>query len=121
MNELGIDAETRVPLIDGVPLTERIDTFELRARMKPAGDAYGGLTSGSNLLRPGRGVAVLGCSCGDVGCWPLLADITVDGDTIVWNEFRQPYREDRDYTRFGPFRFDRAQYEAALEKLSELG
>lgn len=32
-----------VPLIDGVPLTELIDRFEMSAGMQPAGCAYGGL------------------------------------------------------------------------------
>ncbi|MEV4925011.1 hypothetical protein [Streptomyces roseoverticillatus] len=32
-----------LPRIDGVPLTELIDNFEIAAGMQPAGDAYGGL------------------------------------------------------------------------------
>lgn len=32
-----------VPHIDGAPLTELIDGFEISAGMEPAGDAYGGL------------------------------------------------------------------------------
>ncbi|MEV6242404.1 hypothetical protein [Lentzea sp. NPDC051838] len=127
MNEFGFSTETHdvwscdafVPLIDGKPLTHLIDTFEARARMQPAGEMYGGFIEDelAQAFRPGKAQLVLACSCGAAECWPLQADITVDGDTIVWNEFRQPRRKDRDYTRFGPFRFDRAQYEEALAEL----
>jgi hypothetical protein len=54
--------------------------------------------------------------CGDPGCWPFVARISLDGDTVVWSEFRQPHRLDWSYEGFGPFVFDRAQYEAALEE-----
>ncbi|MEU9609304.1 hypothetical protein [Streptomyces sp. NPDC048057] len=32
-----------VPCIDGTPLTDLVDQFEMNAGMQPAGDAYGGL------------------------------------------------------------------------------
>lgn len=128
MNVLGFATETHdvwscdaiVPLIDGKPLTERIDIFEARAKMQPTGEMYGGLVEderGADSFQPGRARVVLACSCGAAECWPLLADITEDGDTIIWRGFRQPRRKGRDYTRFGPFRFDRAQYEKAVEEL----
>lgn len=128
MNELGFAVETHdvwscdavVPLVDGKPLTELIDVFEARAKMQPTGEMYGGFVADArdaDSFRPGKGRFVLACSCGAPDCWPLLADITVDGDTVVWNEFRQPRRKDRDYTRFGPFRFGRAQYEKAVAEL----
>jgi hypothetical protein len=128
VKEFGFAVETHdvwscdavVPLIDGTPLTELIDVFEVRAEMQPTGEMYGGFTADArdaDFFRPGKLRPVLACSCGDTGCWPLLADITVEGDTIVWNGFRQPRRKDRDYTRFGPVRFDRAQYEKVLTEL----
>jgi hypothetical protein len=58
--------------------------------------------------------ALLCCSCGEVGCSPLLARVTVDDDTITWDEFEQPTRPDWDYNGFGPFTFARGQYEQAL-------
>jgi hypothetical protein len=128
VNELGFAVEMHdvwscdavVPLVDGTPLTELIDIFEARAKMQPSGEMYGGFIADvrdTDAFRPGKGRSVLACSCGDIGCWPLLADIKVEGDAVVWNGFRQPRRKDRDYTRFGPFRFDRAQYENALTEL----
>ncbi|RZQ63764.1 hypothetical protein [Amycolatopsis suaedae] len=111
-----------VPRLDGTPLTELIDRFETRAGMRPAGEVYGGL----NVRRVHERfhgatdpkAAVLGCSCGDEGCWPLLARITVTGDLVVWDDFEQPHRPERDYTGFGPFRFDRGQYDEAVRELS---
>ncbi|MEU2065173.1 hypothetical protein [Streptomyces sp. NPDC013455] len=72
-----------VPHIDGAPLTELIEGFELAAGMQPAGDAYGGLMPESFRFGPmqdhflGRSTStmgpktpVLGCECGEWGCWP---------------------------------------------------
>jgi len=64
-------------------------------------------------------VQLLGHDCGEVGCSPLLARITVTDDTVTWEDFEQPTREDWDYSDLGPFRFDRAQYERALFELLE--
>ncbi|MFD2472882.1 hypothetical protein [Amycolatopsis silviterrae] len=113
-----------VPVVDGVALTELIDRFELAAGMSPAGDAYGGLNPRAfagtpaehfHGLDPADGkTPLLGCSCGDWGCWPLLARVTVTGDEVVWDAFEQPHRPERDYRGFGPFRFARAGYDAAV-------
>lgn len=123
------DVHQIVPHIDSIPLTDLIDTFEIFAGMEPAGDAYGGLvpvffrfgsaidhfhmsSSRSELKTP-----VLACTCGEVGCWPLLTRIGMTGDLVVWDCFEQPYRTARDYTGFGPFLFDRDQYDKAVQKL----
>ncbi len=66
---------------------------------------------------PDDKTALLSCSCGEVGCSPLLARVTVDEDTVTWDEFEQPTRPDWDYEAFGPFTFERAQYERALLEL----
>jgi hypothetical protein len=63
--------------------------------------------------------ALLGCGCGDVGCSPLLARVTVTDDTVTWDEFEQPTRPDWDYEGFGPFEFERAQYERALMAIDD--
>ncbi|MFF3842516.1 hypothetical protein [Streptomyces sp. NPDC001930] len=44
-----------VPRIDGAPLTELIDGFEIAAGMQPAGDAYGGLIPEFFPVRPDGG------------------------------------------------------------------
>lgn len=116
--------------IDTVPLTDLVDTFEICAGMHPAGDAYGGLVPefvrfesamdhfhGSSPLTTGQQTPVLACSCGELGCWPLLTRITLTGNCVVWDCFEQPYRTTRDYTAFGPFLFDRDQYDKAVHEL----
>ncbi|MEU8138297.1 hypothetical protein [Streptodolium elevatio] len=119
-----------VPRIDGAPLTELIDSFEIDAGMTPAGDAYGGLIPQFYRFGPmedhfrglstdamGPGTPLLGCECGEWGCWPLMARITVTSDLVIWDSFKQPHRKTRDYTTFGPFRFELRQYGAALDAL----
>ena len=76
----------------------------------------------SNSTR-NRSVHLLTCrDCGEHGCWPLVADILVEDDTIIWKNFQQPHRSKPErlwlYDDFGPFVFDRSQYEAALMAIS---
>jgi len=116
-----------IPLIGGESLVTLVDAYELGAGMEPAGDAYGGLVPGSfrfgpfdqHFLSGGKGPkgAVLGCGCGEWGCWPLLARITVGERVVVWDQFEQPYRRERDYSGFRALRFGRRQYGAALQSL----
>ncbi|MEV0331757.1 hypothetical protein [Nocardia sp. NPDC050717] len=120
-----------MPRIDTIPLTDLIDTFEICAGMEPAGDAYGGLVPqffrfGSAMdhfqgssFRLRQRTPVLACSCGELGCWPLLTRITRTGDLVVWDQFEQPHRPMRDYTTFGPFLFDRNRYDEAVEALED--
>ncbi|WP_329021712.1 hypothetical protein [Streptomyces sp. NBC_01423] len=61
---------------------------------------------------------VLGCECGEWGCWPLMVRITATADLVTWDAFEQPHRTTRDYTALGPFHFDRHQYDDALRTLS---
>jgi hypothetical protein len=118
--------------LTGIALTELIDRFEADAGMQPAGDAYGGLIlqyfrfgrmddhfHGRSADAMGPKTPVLGCECGEWGCWPLMARITVTGDLVVWDSFEQPHRMTRNYTAFGPFQFDRRQYDDALRALTE--
>jgi hypothetical protein len=81
-------------------------------RMDLAGQFLGGTGA---TLAPGDGekTALLSCNCGEVGCSPLLARVTVEEDTVTWDEFEQPTRPDWDYDGFG-FTFARPQYEQAL-------
>ncbi|WP_217809151.1 hypothetical protein [Agreia pratensis] len=117
-----------VPLVDGMDLTELIAVFEEELDDSPAG-GYGGIVPAyfgfGDLSKyylgledkqwpsPGH-VWLLGCDCGEVGCWPLRARVNVTDTTVTWSEFSQPYRKHRDYSRFGPFEFNRAQYESAV-------
>lgn len=105
---------------------EREAGFETRER------SYGGLIPASFRFGPARdhhlggsaaggadGVVLLGCSdCGEWGCWPLVAEVVVDDGTIIWQSFEQPHRRDRDYSAFGPFDFDRLDYQRAVAALA---
>jgi hypothetical protein len=120
-----------VPAIDDVLLTDLVDTYEIGHAMHPAGHAYGGLVParyrfgamdrhyrGGSTEAFGPAVPVLGCECGEWGCWPLLARISVCDGAVAWDGFAQPHRPVRDYSGLGPFRFTRDQYEDALADLS---
>ncbi|MFE9581188.1 hypothetical protein ACFYO1_32775 [Nocardia sp. NPDC006044] len=121
-----------MPRVDGVPLTDLIDRFEIEAGMQPAGGAYGGLIPtylgdnqiddhyrGKTAIATRSKIPLLACECGEWVCWPLLAEIVVADDVVTWDKFEQPYRPQRDYSAFGPFRFDRRQYDDALQDLAE--
>jgi hypothetical protein len=56
---------------------------------------------------------LMGCTCGDWGCWPLTAQVAVDATHVVWSHFRTGHR-DWDLSALGPFDFDREQYDEAL-------
>ena len=66
--------------------------------------------------------ALLECSCGVPGCWPLYARIEVAERTVAWRDFEQPHRSpDRGRSSSWSydglsFRFDRAAYEAELRR-----
>jgi hypothetical protein len=122
-------------LVDGRDLAELVREVELphaRAEGAPSiAGAYAGLApsqlcgglrshflggEGSDLACGAREKTVLlGCDCGEPGCWPLMARVSIEGDAVVWSEFEQPHRRDAwSYEGFGPLRFAREQYEAAL-------
>ncbi len=61
-------------------------------------------------------IAVLGCVCGVVGCWPFRVRITLRADVVVWSDFEQPHRARWRYDEMRPFVFDRAQYLSALDR-----
>jgi len=87
-------------------------------RIDLAGQFLGG--QGTPMFEgPEEKTALLGCGCGEVGCSPLMARITVTDDTVTWDEFEQPTRPGWDYESFGPFTFDRVQYERALMAIDD--
>jgi hypothetical protein len=122
------------PSVDSTSLGELVAAFEAEQHFEPAG-GYGGLipqffNHGSfdryllgefdedSYWARRDGIYLLGCSCGEVGCWPLLCKVEVDGGTVTWSRFRQPHRPDRDYSQFGPFVFDADQYREVVAALS---
>ena len=114
-----------VPVIDGRPRTDLVAEFEANRGFQPAG-GYGGLVFEyfdfgplSEYFDRNETISVLGCDCGEVGCWPLMCRIKADGDSITWHSFLQPHRSGRDYSGFGPFSFDTPQYLSAVFSLQE--
>lgn len=76
------------------------------------GSAHSHLSCG-----PEAKTVLLGCECGEPGCWPLMARIDARPDAVIWADFEQPHRDDWQY---GGLRltFDRRQYEAALAEIT---
>lgn len=128
--------EVRI-LIDGVDLRLLAEKAEL-ASAAAEGNAslagsYAGLRADGHVLPPsqhflgrvesglyeyGRRVQVLGCECGEPGCWPLVCRVEADKDWVVWSDFERPYRRGAwKHDGLGPFMFARAQFEEALRAL----
>lgn len=119
-----------LPVIDGVSLVVLARRVE-----EPAADAEGhpdlagsyaplvseGLPREHFLGRPylswfdDGDTVLLGCTCGDWGCWPLTAMVRVDARFVHWSHFRTGHR-DWDLGDLGPFRFERRAYERALTR-----
>ena len=61
---------------------------------------------------------MLGCTCGVNECLPFLAEVRITDDQVLWGGFQYPLATGLswDYSDFGPFVFDRAQYEVALQR-----
>lgn len=109
--------------IDGRPLLEMVREFEAPFAGELAGaydshacdcytaDFLTGLEQAGDD-EPGK-TELLCCTCGCMGCWPLYARITVDGNSVTWDGFEQPHR-DWSYEGFGPFVFDLDQYRSAI-------
>lgn len=119
--------------VDGVALQEWARRVELpfaEADGNPMlAGGYEGLFAADDILWPSRhflgdprlsnfddgDTVLLGCTCGDWGCWPLVADVKVTRDSVSWSRFRNGHRAAWDLKDLGPFVFKRAQYEAALQ------
>jgi hypothetical protein len=119
--------------VDGLPLEELVRPVELpfaaaEGRPDLAGQ-YQALDD-SRVCWPSRhflgepylsetdegDTVLMGCICGDPGCWPLSTDVEVGEETVTWSRFRNVHRPNWDLTRLGPFVFERSQYEAALRR-----
>ena len=120
------------PIVNETSLADLITSFEREQNFEPTG-GYGGLIpqwfnygpldryflgdfEQNSYFARGR-VYMLGCDCGEVGCWPLTARINVNSKTVTWDFFEQEHRRERDYSAFGPFVFDVDQYRKAVAVL----
>ena len=78
-------------------------------------------------------VAVLGCTCGEIDCWPVYCRVKRLPGQVRWSGFLNPYRTPKyvsalddpahqrivpwDYSALGCFSFDRKEYDAAFAAL----
>ncbi|WP_348649120.1 hypothetical protein [Rhizobium sp. WYCCWR 11152] len=122
-----------VPCVDGVGLDQLVADFERAAGYSDPAGGYGGLIPSFYRFGPlssyflgreepvqggGQGeIYVLSCECGEVGCWPLVAYVRLHQNKVTWDGFSQPHRPRRNYESFGPFEFERQQYEQVIEDL----
>ncbi len=125
------DTVAILPCVDGVGLDQLVANFERASGYSDPAGGYGGLIPSyyrfgplsSYFLgmeepviggEPGE-IYALSCECGEVGCWPLIAHVRLHQDRVVWDGFSQPHRPRRNYESFGPFEFERTQYQRAVE------
>lgn len=124
-----------VPIVNGFHLPNLIEQFEQSHEFEPAG-GYGGIVldyfwngpimdyylgaKGHDYWERTGKITLLACSgCGDEGCWPLEAKVELPESSVKWSDFGQPHRDNRDYSSFGPFQFDRVAYERAINQAIE--
>lgn len=118
-----------VPATDGQLLLDLIDRFEVGSDMQPAGGAYGGLIPayyrygpldehflGKETVGLGAKTAVLGCECGEVGCWTLMARISRPG-TWSFGTASNRYTAQPATTPGSDPSCSAAQYDQALDAL----
>jgi hypothetical protein len=126
-------ARELLPRVDNVSLVDLVSGYERAASFDVPG-AYAGVVldrfnfgdlaayltgrPDSTYWADKDTIALLGCECGEVGCWPLEAQILIDDDLVTWRGFTQPFRPQRDYGTFGPFVFRRSQYERAVREVA---
>ena len=86
--------------------------WRLRGRLR---DHFLGDEDSHLYCGPREKTVLLGCTCGEPGCWPLMARVEVSRLEVRWDEFEQPHRRGRwSHATLGPFVFDRRPYEATL-------
>jgi hypothetical protein len=86
----------------------RLDAEEWRSHL--VGDAIDEISQWA-----GDRVPLLGCTCGDLQCWPLLVRVARDGAVVRWEQFGQLHRRQWGYDDFGPFVFEREAYDRAVQ------
>jgi hypothetical protein len=122
-----------MPCIDGTTLSDLTSAYEIARGFDDPGGGYGGLVPDYMRYGPmndyflGRGTSpcrqedgtqyMLGCQCGEVGCWPLMGRIVALPGEYEWRDFYNPCRKARDYRGLGPFRFEASAYVGAVAQM----
>ena len=119
-----------VPHLEDVPLTDLLRRVELpsarREKQPDLAGSYTGLVD-ARVRWPSRhylgtpvltwfgdgDTVLLGCTCGEWGCWPFTAIVTVEPRTVTWSGYRNGHRN-WDYDDLRDLVFDRDQYERAV-------
>ncbi len=115
-------------LVDGIPFVDMVRDYERRMLDD---DEEADLAGSYWYLHPqslieyleGDGfgddhrIALLGCTCLDEDCWPLVCSVEKQENYIIWYDFFQPHRRQWDYFGFGPFGFGKRQFAEAVDKL----
>ncbi|WP_299335033.1 hypothetical protein [uncultured Psychroserpens sp.] len=123
-------------LIDGTDLIVLLSEFEKPFAKKEGcpdiAGQYGGLnprTLYKNLLNltdnsnsNNNKSDILDCDCGVWGCWAFMTKIENVNNKIIWTDFEQLHRgkdshNHWNYSKFGPFEFNKSEYNSELEKL----
>ena len=131
-DDTGYDHICAVTAINGNPLADIAAPLERAAALKAedkyngftyiyqyADDLYAELIAGCWL--GANEAVVMRCSCGDEGCSPLVVSIEYNETTVTWRKFYNWHRPEWDYDSVFPvFRFDKAQYNAALMNLKAI-
>ncbi|QFG68410.1 hypothetical protein [Ornithinimicrobium pratense] len=109
-------------LVDGKNLVDWVRTY-LPPGFKPReflgrsiGTDMTGVLLGQQTEDQSGRTAILGCTCGIVGCGPLLARIEVGSDTVTWSDFGPGYGADYEGLEF---QFDRDAYMDALTRYEQ--
>jgi len=131
LDEFEETSQELVPVVDGRRLDDLVEEYERDKSFDIIG-GYAGLVldhvkvrdlrqyfAGKQQPWPGHRVPLLGCECGELGCWPLVAAVEQEDEVVRWSAFEQPHRAGRDYSGFGPFVFERRDYDAAVEAVAD--
>jgi hypothetical protein len=117
--------------IDGISLIDLVKQYEESRAYFPAGGyGWSPVRWTAPLARHSLGephwptsggmALLLVCGCQNLGCWDFNGRIVVTPEYVERSDFEQVHRRPDspggywDYSAFGPFRFDRHQYESAL-------
>ncbi len=130
--ELGFGTVTVVvPRVNGEAMPDLLRRIEAPfARAEGSRDLagnYAGLVADEDVRWPSRhsleepalswfgdgDTVLLGCTCGERGCWPFTARVTVGHGTVTWSGLRTGHRA-WDYSALRDLVFAQQQYQAAV-------